>query len=201
VRTGWLHAAALCAAFWTAALLYRGDRPARFVTALALGAALAHGGWALLHLPAVLDRPQALLDVSRGFSVLFAPLGLLLLTPTPAALATLPLALAVARTGCLAAGSCHGPAGQPTPLVEIAGLLVLHAGLRRVPERWVVPAVLAGFGGLRLATEPWRAEPPLGEPLIAPGALAALWVGAAALWAVQGSQGARRQPRASTMAW
>lgn len=179
----WLQIAALLGAFWTAVLLYRGDRPMRFVAALALGAGLAHGGWALLHLPAVLEHPWALLDVSRGFSVLFFPLGLLLLTPTASAFATLPLALAVARLGCLAAGCCHGVAGEPTPLVEIGGLALLHLVVRRLPAHSVVPAVLVGIGLVRLATEPWRAAPPLGAPIVPPAVVAALWATAGIAWA------------------
>jgi hypothetical protein len=173
-----LQRAALCGAFWTAVWLYRGDRPARFVTGLVLGAGLAHLGWSLLHLPVVPAHPGTLLDVSRGFSVLFVPLGVLLLTPNAAALATLPLGLAVARLGCVAAGCCHGPHGEPTPIVEIGGLAMLHAGIRCLPERWVVPTVLAGVGLVRLVTEPWRGTPPLGVPLVAPAALAALWAAA-----------------------
>lgn len=59
MRAELLQLAALCAAFWTAALLYRGDRPVRFVAALGFGAVLAHAGFALLHLPAVI-APSAL---------------------------------------------------------------------------------------------------------------------------------------------
>lgn len=182
MRSDLLQLVALCAAFWTALLLYRGERPLRFVAGLALGALFAHLGWALLQLPAVARQSAWLLDVSSGFSVLFVPLGPLLLTPSAAALATLPLALGVARSGCLAAGCCHGPAGEPTPLAEIAGLVALHAGIARLPERRVVPAVLAGLALLRLATQPWRAAPPLGEPLLAPSTLAAVWCVAAALY-------------------
>lgn len=170
-----LQLAALSGAFWTALWLYRGAQPLRFVAALGLGAGLAHLGWALLHLPIVLRHPWSLLGAA-GFSALFVPLGLLALTPTAASLAPLPLALAVARLGCLAAGCCHGPRGEPTPLLAMTGLALLHLVVRRLPERRVVGSVLAGLGGVRLATEPWRAPPPSGEPLIQPSAIAALWM-------------------------
>lgn len=123
-----------------------------------------------------------------------------------AAFAPLPFALAVARLGCLAVGCCHGtptelPWGipltgaaaaatttlvaatsvHPTALYEIAGLLLLGLATRRAPGAWVAPAVLAGFGALRLAVEPWRAVPPLGAPLVPPSLLAAGWLLAAAL--------------------
>jgi predicted aspartyl protease len=175
-----LQILALFGAFWTAVALYarRSSSPAifHFVGALGLGAVFAHLGWALLHLPAVAGHPSALLDPARGLTVLFVPLGLLLLERSPAAFASLPLALAVARLGCLAAGCCHGPEGEPTPLYEIGGLLVLHGLVRRLPASWVTPAVLAGFGLIRLATEPLRAIPPLGESVIPAGAIALGWV-------------------------
>jgi len=123
-----------------------------------------------------------------------------------AAFAPLPFALAVARLGCLAVGCCHGTPTQlpwgiplaeaaaaappallratsvhPTGLYEIAGLLALGLAARRAPRAWVAPAVLAGFGALRLAVEPWRAAPPLGPPLVPPSLLAAGWLLAAAL--------------------
>jgi len=125
-----------------------------------------------------------------------------------AAFVPLPFALAVARLGCLAAGCCHGtptelpwgislaaaelraahgglfaagPGLHPTPLYESAGLLALGLAVRRLPRDWVAPAVLAGFGALRLAVEPWRAPPPLGPPLVPPALLAAAWLLAAAL--------------------
>ena len=145
-------------------LLYRGTRPSRFVAGLALGAACAHAGWALLHLDEVRAHPWALLDPTTGFAVLFVPLGLAALERSAAAFAALPLALAVARLGCLAAGCCHGPAGEPTPLAEVTGLVALHFAVRRLPSCGILPAVLVGFGLLRLVLEPWRAQPPLGPP-------------------------------------
>ena len=178
-----LQIAWLFGAFWTAVFLF-GRHPEagghlRFLAGLVLGAIFAHLGWALLHGPAVQEHPWAILDPTVGYSVLFAPLGMLLLTRSAAAFAALPLAFAVARLGCLAAGCCHGTNGEPTPLVEIAGLVALHFIVRRLPARWVVPAVLAGFGLVRLAVEPWRALPPLGAPLVPAAAIAAAWLGVA----------------------
>jgi hypothetical protein len=180
-------------AFWTALFLYTrragAARPIRFACALALGAALAHAGWLLLHapvtFPALVARPALLLDPSLGFCVLFLPLGPLLFERSPAAFASLPLALAVARAGCLAAGCCHGtatsaawaPGGlHPAGLYEIAGLLAMHAAVSRAEPRLAAPLVLGGMGALRLLIDPLRAPPPLGAPLVAPSALAAGWL-------------------------
>jgi hypothetical protein len=175
-----LQILALSGAFWTAVFLYyrreQAGNPGRFVFGLGLGALLAHLGWALLHLPLVREHPWAVLDPAKGFCVLFVPLGPLLLTPWAAALSTLPLALAVARLGCLVAGCCGGAHGEPTPLYEIAGLVALHAVVWRLPDRWVVPTVLAGLGLVRLGVEPWRAAPPLGEPMVSAATIAALWL-------------------------
>jgi hypothetical protein len=182
-----------CAAFWIALHAYsrraRPQRPLRFALALALGAALAHAGWLLLHAPAVWpalrSRPSLLLDPSLGFCVLFLPLGPLLLERSASAFASLPLALAVARLGCLTARCCRGTptlapwavAGlHPTALYEIAGLLALQGAAWRAGPRWAAPLVLGGLGALRLLIEPMRAAPPLGAPLVAPGAIAAAWV-------------------------
>ena len=192
-----LQPIAWCAAFWTALFLYtrraRPVRSLRFACALGLGAALAHAGWLLLHAPlvwpAIRARPGLLIDPSLGFSVLFAPLGPLLLERSAAAFASLPMALAVARLGCLAAGCCHGTptampwalAGlHPTALYEIAGLLALHGVVSRADPRFSAPLVLGGIGALRLLIDPLRAAPPFGAPLFAPGAVAAGWLAIAA---------------------
>ena len=188
-----LQPLALFGAFWTALALYsrsgRSGRPApepfRFVAALALGAVFAHLGWALLHGSAVAAHPEVFLDPTRGFCVLFVPLGPLLLAPRPAAFASLPLALAVARLGCLAAGCCHGESGEPTPLYEIGGLVILHRVVGHLPARWVTPVVLAGLGLIRLAVEPMRSAPPLGEPVVPIVAIAALWVALGVAMAVR----------------
>jgi len=188
-----LQPVACCAAFWTALFLYtRRARPAHplgFTCALALGAALAHVGWLLLHAPlawaALGTRPGLLLDPSFGFCVLFVPLGPLLLERSTAAFASLPLALAVAQLGCLAAGCCYGTptaalwavAGlHPTALYEIAGLLALHGGVSRAEVRFVAPLVLGGIGALRLLIDPLRAAPALGAPIVPPAMIAAAWL-------------------------
>ena len=192
-----LQLLALFAAFWTAIALYArrspSPAPARFVAALGLGAVFAHLGWAGLHWPAVAAHPSALLDPARGLTVLFVPLGFLLLERSPAAFASLPLALAVARLGCLAVGCCHGPEGELTPLHAIGGLIVLHGVVRRLPARWVTAAVLAGFGLIRLATEPLRAMPPLGEPLVSVAWIAAAWIAGGSMLAIASA----RTPRAA----
>lgn len=188
-----LQPLAWCAAFWTALLVYerhpQSGRPLRFALALALGAALAHAGWLLLHAPvlwpALRLRPSLLFDPSFGFCVLFVPLGLLLLERSSAAFASLPIALAIAKLGCIAAGCCWGTptaapwavAGlHPTPLYEIAGLLVLAALAGQVEARFTASLVLGGLGALRLLVEPLRAQPPLGAPLVSAAAIAAAWL-------------------------
>jgi hypothetical protein len=177
--------ALLCAAFWTAAVRYRGERPQRFVAGLGLGAVAAHLGWAALHASEVRAHPWALLDPAVGFCVLFVPLGLLLCERSAAAFRTLPLALAVARLGCITGGCCYGtPTAlpwavgglHPTPLYEIAGLLVLHAASRGVSDGWLVLWVLGGLGLVRLVVDPLRAAPAPGEPMVATAWIAGAWV-------------------------
>jgi len=201
-----LQPVAWCAAFWTALFLYtrraRPAQPLRFACALALGAALAHVGWLLLHAPVVWPalraKPGLLLDPSLGFCVLFLPLGPLLLERSAAAFASLPLALAVARLGCLAAGCCQGTptaapwavAGlHPTALYEIMGLLMLHGVVSRAEARFAGPFVLGGIGALRLLIDPLRAAPPLGAPIVPPSAIAAAWLALAIAlaWRREGS--------------
>jgi hypothetical protein len=199
-------AQALClgAAFWLAVALAerasRGAFPGRVVLGLLLGAAFAHGGWAALHAGALRAAPGALLDPTRGFCVLFVPWGLLAAAPRgresrqrflAATLGTLPLPLAVARLGCLAAGCCLGaPSDLPWSTADAAGTgrhpaaacdalgcAALHLALRRLPEPLRAAAALAGLGALRLATQPLRAPPPLGDPAVDPRWLAVLWIG------------------------
>jgi hypothetical protein len=164
-----LYEAALCAAFWAALAGYRpraaGDA-ARFVAGLALGAALARAGGLLL-----------------------VPAGLLVAAPCRgrarflgAALPALPLAFAVAKLGCLAAGCCAA-AG-----VEALSFAGLHAALRRLPRRHAAAAALAGIGAVRLAALPLRPEAGLSA------LLAAVWLAAGALRCPP-SDGGDRCPR------
>jgi hypothetical protein len=193
VSVALLQLVAWCAAFWTALFLYTrrsgAVQPLRFACALALGAALSHVGWVLLHAPAIWPairtRPGLLIDPSLGYCVLFLPLGPLLLERSAAAFASLPLALAVARLGCLTAGCCHGTptsapwavAGlHPTALYEIAGFLALHGVVSYTEARFAAPFVLGGIGALRLLIDPLRAAPLLGAPIVPPVAIAAAWL-------------------------
>jgi hypothetical protein len=68
---------------------------------------------------------------------------------------------------------------HPTALYEAAACAGLHFALRARPRARAAVA-LAGLGGVRLAVEPLRAAPPLGEPLVDPAWLAALLVVCAA---------------------
>ncbi len=186
------------AAFWLALRLHARRQPGnstRFALALLLGAALARVGFALLW-----GRPQHGLDASEGVSVLFVPLGLLLIRSGPAAFASLPLPLAVARLGCLAAGCCRGAAGERLPLYEAAILVALHAALARgaleaAPERFAW-----AFGGLRLAQSPWRprVETPLLAGFATPDAVALGWIAVGAVLAAHRCvTKSRRFPHAS----
>jgi len=212
MKLAWLQPVAWCLAFWMAVLLYvRRAQPARlvqFACALILGAAFAHFGWLLLHAPVVWPALRArrglLLDPTRGFCVLFVPLGLLLVERSAAAFASLPLALAFARLGCLAAGCCHGTptavpwamAGlHPTALYEIAGLVVLHGVASRTAARFAPPLVLGATAALRLLIDPFRMDPPLGEHVISPNGIAFGWLAISLVLAL----GARaRRPRPTT---
>ncbi len=179
-----------CAAFWTAIALFlrshRSERRSdalRFLAGLVLGAAFAHLGWAVLNLAAVRDHPDAWFNPAVGYSILFFPVGVLLLAPWSAALKSLPLAIAVARVGCLVSGCCNGtqtslfPWGyHPTPVYEIGLFVALHFAVWRLRDDLAIPAVLVGFGLIRLAVEPFRAAAPLGEPLISASWIAALWI-------------------------
>ena len=168
-----LQIAAWCAAFWLALWLHaqqtRDPRERmRFAWALGVGALLARAGHALFW-----GEPHNVAEPSAAFSVLFFPLGVLWLTPHAAAFASLPLALAVARLGCIAAGCCRGAAGEPLPLFEVSAWVAVHLALarsdpERIPERFAF-----AFGGLRLAEAPWR--PPVGA-VATPELVALAWI-------------------------
>jgi prolipoprotein diacylglyceryltransferase len=203
--SGELGQAAACSlAFWVA--LQRAKREpggrahaARVAAGLALGALLAHLGWAALHAEALRDAPAAWLDPTRGYCVLFVPWGILALRPRAgpgrrtyldASLGALPLAFAIARLGCLAAGCCAGAAtdlpwavggAHPTPLYDAAACAALQLVCGKLPRGARGGGALAGLGLVRLALEPLRAAPPLGEPALEPAWLAALLVAFGAL--------------------
>lgn len=168
-------------AFWVALAQVRDRDRVRMAAGLGLGAAAAHLGWFLLHADALAAHPYAWLDPRLGYCVLLLPLGPWLAAPRAspqarrtflaAAFGALPLAIAVARLGCLAAGCCRAPL-HPTPAYEIAGLLLLDRAVRWPSAARRPGAVLLGLGLLRLALEPLRAPPPLGPPVVSPGWLA-----------------------------
>jgi hypothetical protein len=170
-----------CTAFWLALWLHaRRDRArsARFALALLAGALLARAGDALLW-----GEPGHWLEPQQSVSVLFVPLGLLLLAPQPAAFASLPLPLALARLGCLAAGCCRGASGEPLPLFEAAALGALHLGVARGADDLAPARFALGFGALRLAQSPWRPPPPRASAeLVTPELVALAWMLLGALW-------------------
>jgi hypothetical protein len=169
-----LQIAAWCAAFWLALWLHarrtRDPRERmRFAWALGVGALLARAGHAVLW-----GEAGRIAEPSAAFSVLFFPLGVLWLAPHAAAFASLPLALATARLGCIAAGCCRGAAGEPLPFFEATAWVAVHLVLARgdptrIPERFAF-----AFGGLRLAEAPWR--PPVGAAVVTPELVALLWI-------------------------
>lgn len=169
-----LQIAAWCAAFWLALWLHarRTREPRermRFAGALGMGALLARAGHAVLW-----GEPGRIAEPSAAFSVLFLPLGVLWLAPHVAAFASLPLALAMARLGCVVAGCCRGAAGEPLPLFEATAWVAVHLALargdpERIPERFAF-----AFGGLRLAEAPWR--PPVGADVATPELVALAWI-------------------------
>ena len=166
-----IHATAWIAAFWVAVLLYASERGhSRFILGLGLGALLSHLGWGLLHLPTSIENPAWLLQPGAA-TTLFVPLGVLFLAPWQEAFAPLPLALAVARTGCLPFDCCYEPGWHG--LLEIGALVSLHFTIRRRPDLAAL-GVCSGLGVLRLVLEPMRASTP---PLIfQPWMVASVWV-------------------------
>jgi hypothetical protein len=194
----WGQSVLLLAALWTAIATYRGTRPVRFVLGLVAGCISARIGWALLHLPMVAAHPGSILQESAGFTILFFPLGPLLIAREAATWRALPLPLAVARLGCLAAGCCGGVAApwgvHPTPVYEAIGLVVLHFYSRAPGRAGGRSVFLIGFGLERILVEPFRASPPLGEPVVAPVLVSVCWVLAGFLLRIH--PGAGRQPGA-----
>jgi hypothetical protein len=150
------YEAALCAAFWAALAGFRPHARGaalRFVAGLALGAALARAGGLLL-----------------------APAGVLLLAPVRGrgaylerALPALPLALGVAKLGCVAAGCCAAAAGEAA---GFAGVALLAP---RLAARHAAAASLAGIAAVRLAALPFRPEARLSA------LFACVWLAVAAL--------------------
>jgi len=152
---------AKAAAFCVALSLHRPRRGLlRFAASLLLGGALCHLGWALVHLPYSARNMSWLLDPSAT-TLSFLPLGVMLLSPARAAFAALPLALLVARLGCVAGPCCYASLAEAVP--ELLGWLVLHQALRRWPTH-SAGVLLAGFGVVRLLAEPLHL--PAGEPLL-----------------------------------
>ncbi len=198
IRTA-LRLLAWSAAFWTAWWLgSRGpaSRP-RLAVGLVLGAVAAHVGFVALHAAAP-GIGSLVLDPARGYSALFVPAGLIAAAPwwrggrvlrdhLDASLVPLPLALAVARLGCVAAGCCHGTPTRlpwsvgafdvhPVALYEIAGLLAVAAGVERTRSPARSGLALAGVGTVRILVEPFRAPASLGPPLLPGTWIASLWV-------------------------
>lgn len=175
----------LSLAFWIAVVQYaRGSRrrSPRLVLGLCLGALLSCIGWWVLHRSTTpIGLGQGLL--SGGATLLLFPLGPLLFCREAAAFRSLPLALAVARTGCLAAGCCHGLANTPTRELEIAGFVAMHVLLRKLDDRHVIPAFLVSFAVMRLASEPWRASSLRADLLVPVSWIAMAWIATgAAAW-------------------
>jgi hypothetical protein len=168
----------VCGAFWLALLLHDRREPRRtprFAASLLLGAALARLGclW-------VFGGSSSTLDPQGGFSLLFLPLGPLALAPGGAAFASLPLPMALARLGCLAAGCCRGRDGEALPLIESASFGALHLALCVAQIRRVPALFLIAFGGLRIAEHPWRPTP--AADAVAPEVIAGLHVLVGVLW-------------------
>jgi hypothetical protein len=137
------------------------------------------------------------LGPEAGFSVLFVPVGSWVFVPwshgfearrryAAAACRALAPGFAVARLGCVWAGCCSGEVlggepgvgfAHPTALYELLGWALATPVLARIPSNWVPGFFLMIFGGLRLATEPLRAPPPLGAPDLDPVWIALAWFG------------------------
>lgn len=224
----WVLPLCQAVAFWVSLLGFRGDHPRRFFLGLGAGALLARLGWLFFHFPALSGELPFLssqtagvgveelawwLGPGAGLSILFVPLGPLVLAPWrggsearlvygAAACRALAPGFAVARLGCVLAGCCsglplagHGGFVPPTALYELMGWTLVSVALIKASPRRVPGLFMAAFGALRLATEPWRAPPPLGEPVLDPGWLALAWLlaGVVGLWS--GPVGGKLPPR------
>lgn len=185
------YIAFLFGAFWVAVGMYRGRDPWRFLGALVAGASFAHIGWIVLQDSSAVAPPRALLDLTTGYSILFFPLGPLLLSRRdPAAWKNLPLALAVARAGCWWTGCCRGVdtawGNHPMVLYEIFLMALLYLLLRTIPRQSVGWVFLLGFGSARLVIEPFRIS---SATLVPVEWLAGSWVVVAMIWAIGSARG------------
>jgi membrane protease YdiL (CAAX protease family) len=174
----WYRIIAIAGAFGVAVSVHASSTVAarsRFVLGLHAGALFSFVGLELIHHPTPLD-PLRLLRL-EGASLLFLPLGILFVAPWREALAALPLALAVARLGCLPYDCCYAKPWNAPP--ELAGFVALHFAARRWPEH-TTPIVLSGFGAIRLLSLPLRATPAV-EPFIDPAWIALAWIAAGVL--------------------
>ena len=106
-------------------------------------------------------------------TLLFFPLGVLLVAPWREALAALPPALLVARLGCLPHGCCYGSAAAALP--ELAAWAAIGWAIRRRPH-WTTPLVLSGFGLIRLFGELSSLRVDAGDVIVPPALVASGWV-------------------------
>ena len=177
-----VRALALSGAFWLALAGFAGRTGlGRHLVGLLAGGVCARLGWALLELPRGIPSLRLVVAPEGGLTVLALPLGPLLVARTVppaqrahfvrASFAALPLALALARLGCVANGCCGAPW---LPRLEIGAFVFVHALIRSRRTRQVAPVVLAAFGVIRLCTEPFR--PPTGASSLAVTAGAAAWI-------------------------
>ena len=187
------------AAFWLALAFFSGPFRTRFVVGLLLGGALTRVAWAGFHFSLWLEAPWSLIDRSGGFSILGLPLGPLLVTPflsapgagqvyRAAVTRALAPALAVARLGCVVSGCCGGRVGagglaHPVAIYETVFWIGFGFMVHRVSDTKAAGLGCVALGGIRLALEPLRSEPPLGPPDVDVSGVAALWIllGVAAL--------------------
>lgn len=194
--SGFLQLGIWCCSFWTVVFLVKDEIASRqdalrLIASLSLGAGFAHLGSALV-------GPSR---AATGFSILFVPLGVLLVgaaSGSPrersrflhASLPALPPAFALARAGCLLTGCCLGattgvpwavdsPNGSrevhPFALYEITLLMALHGLLRAVPSHFRAGLSLSGMGLIRIVLEPLR-SPTAGEPLVSASWIAGAWM-------------------------